>query len=163
MNVSIPRDLLLINAAAFLRSFSVGLTGVVLGIYLSRVGLSSVDIGLVIGAGLAGAALATVVVTVRGDYIGRSRTLVVLSVLSAIGGIALGLAPRLTILLPLALVGMVNEMGTDRSASFALEQAIIPGLVPNERRTWSLAWYNVVLDAAGSLGALAAALPFLLQ
>jgi MFS family permease len=115
MNVSIPRDLLLINAAAFPRSFSVGLTGVVLGIYLSRVGLSSVDIGLVIGAGSTGAALATVVVTVRGDYIGRSRTLVVLSVLSAIGGIALGLAPRITILLPLALVGMVNGMGTGRS------------------------------------------------
>ncbi len=163
MNSSISRDLLLINAAAFLRSLNVGLTGVVLGIYLFRVGFSSVSIGLVIGAGLAGAAVATAVVTVRADRIGRRRTLVALSVLSAIGGIALALTPRLPILCFLALVGMVNGMGTDRSASFALEQAIIPGLVSNERRTWSLAWYNVVLDAAGSLGALAAALPFLLQ
>ncbi len=163
MNIAVSKDLLLINAAAFLRSLTVGLMGVVLGIYLFRAGLSSLDIGLVIGAGLAGAAIATGVVTVRADSIGRRRTLVILSALSAIGGIALALTPRLPILFLLAFIGMLNGMGTDRSASFALEQAIIPGLVRDERRTWSLAWYNVVLDAAGSLGALAAATPFLLQ
>jgi hypothetical protein len=58
---------------------------------------------------------------------------------------------------------MLNGSGTDRSASFSLEQAIIPGLVADGSRTWSLAWYNVVLDTAGSLGALAAALPLLLH
>ncbi len=46
------RDLVLINAAGFLRSLGVGLMGVVLGIYLFRVGLSSFTIGLVIAAGL---------------------------------------------------------------------------------------------------------------
>jgi len=163
MNSSVSKDLLLINAAAFLRSLNTGLIGVVLGIYLSRAGFSSLEIGLVLGAGLAGAALATGVVTVRADRIGRGRTLLTLSVLSAIGGIALALTPRLPFLIFLAFVGMLNGMGTDRSASFALEQAIIPGLVSSERRTWSLAWYNVVLDAAGSVGALAAGLPFLLE
>jgi hypothetical protein len=53
------RDLALVNAAGFLRSFGVGLLGVVLGIYLSRVRLSSLEIGFVIAAGLAGSALAT--------------------------------------------------------------------------------------------------------
>ena len=48
------RDLVLINAAGFLRSLGVGLMGVVLGIYLFRVGLSSFMIGLVIATGLAG-------------------------------------------------------------------------------------------------------------
>jgi len=162
MRIAISRDLALIYAAAFLRSFLVGLTGVVLGIYLFRVGLSSLNIGLVLGAGLAGAAAATVVVLMLGDLIGRRRALVFLSALSAIGGIGLALTPRLSILHILAFVGMINGMGTDRSASFALEQAILPGLVSNERRTWSLAWYNVVLDTAGSLGALAAAIPLLL-
>jgi predicted MFS family arabinose efflux permease len=63
----------------------------------------------------------------------------------------------------MAFVGMLNGTGTDRSAAFCLEQAIIPGLVADRSRTWSLSWYNVVLDGAGSLGALAAALPLLLQ
>ncbi len=51
MNVPLSRDLLLINVAAFLRSFTFGLTGVVLGIYLFRIGLSSFSIGMVIGGG----------------------------------------------------------------------------------------------------------------
>ena len=64
----------------------------------------------------------------------------------------------------MAFVGMLNGTGTDRSAAFTLEQqTIIPGLVPDASRTWCLAWYNVVLDTAGSLGALAGGLPLLLQ
>jgi predicted MFS family arabinose efflux permease len=60
-------------------------------------------------------------------------------------------------------VGMLNGTGTDRSASFALDQAIVPGLAPDSKRTWNLAWYNVLLDGGGSLGALAAGLPLFLQ
>lgn len=69
------RDLALINAAGFLRSLGVGLLGVVLGIYLFRVGLSSFEIGLIIAAGLAGSALATGVVSFAGDRMGRRRSL----------------------------------------------------------------------------------------
>jgi MFS family permease len=163
VSVPLSRDLLLINASAFLRSFTFGLTGVVLGIYLFRVGLSSFSIGMVIGVGLMGSALATVGVTTRADRLGRRRTLVVLSFLSVVGPIALAVTPAVPILLLMAFVGMLNGTGTDRSAAFSLEQAIIPGLVPDASRTWSLAWYNVALDTAGALGALAAALPLLLQ
>ena len=53
--------------------------------------------------------------------------------------------------------------GTDRSASYAIEQAVIPGLASDTRRTWNPAWYNVLLDGGGSLGALAAGLPVLLN
>jgi MFS family permease len=156
-------DLLLINAAAFLRSLGIGLTGVVLGLYLARSGFSTVEIGLIIGAGLAGAGASTILVTLRADHLGRRPTLVALSLLTAAGGVGLALAPNLPVLLLVAFFGMLNGMGTDRSASFALEQAMIPSLVPDERRTWSLARYNLVLDAAGAFGALAAALPLLLQ
>ena len=163
MSIRLQKDLVLINAAAFLRSFSFGLTGVVLGIYLFRVGLSSSNIGTVIGAGLLGSAVATIAVTTQADRVGRRRTLVVLSLLGTTGAVALILTPALPILLLMAFVGMLNGTGTDRSAAFSLEQAIIPGLVPHTLRTWTLSWYNVVLDGAGSLGALAAALPLLLQ
>jgi predicted MFS family arabinose efflux permease len=63
----------------------------------------------------------------------------------------------------MAFVGMLNGTGTDRSAAFALDQAVVPGLVPDSKRTWNLAWYNVLLDGGGSLGALGAGLPILLQ
>jgi MFS family permease len=157
------RDLALINIAGFLRSLGVGMIGVLLGIYLFRAGLSSVQIGLVIGAGLAGSALATILASFFGDRFGRRRSLAVLSIFSGIGGIGLALMPGLPVLFLLAFVGMLNGTGTDRSACHALDQAVIPGLVPDTKRTWKLAVYNALLDAGGSLGALAAGLPILLE
>ncbi len=157
------RDLALINAAGFLRSFGVGLLGVVLGIYLFRLGLSSFEIGFVIAAGLVGSALATVVTSVGADRLGRKRVLMSLSILSAIGSIALATAPRLLLLMLMAVLGMLNGTGTDRSAAFALDQAVVPGLTAETKRTWNLALYNLFLDGGGSLGALAAGLPIFLQ
>jgi MFS family permease len=157
------RDLALVNAAGFLRSLSVGLLGVVLGIYLFRLGLSPFAIGLVIATGLAGSALATIAVSFAADRLGRKNSLLCLSLLTTAGGLALALSPRLPLLLTMAFISMLNGTGTDRSAAFALDQAVVPGLVPDAKRTWKLAWYNVLLDGGGSLGALAAGLPILLQ
>ncbi len=157
------RNLVLIYAAAWLRSFGIGFLGVVLGVFLYREGLSSTAIGLIIAAGLAGSAAGTVFITFRADRLGRRRTLFVLSLLTALGTVPLVFHLGLYVLAPLAFIGMLNGMGTDRSPAFALEQAAIPGLVTDQRRTWSLAWYSVVLDASGALGALAAGIPFLAQ
>ena len=163
MNPRRDRNLLFIYAAGFLRSFGVGLMGVVLGIYLFRVGLTSFEIALIVAAGLAGSALATMAATLWADGLGRKRFLLALSLLSAISGMALASAFDLPLLATMAFVGMLNGTGTDRSAAFALDQAIIPGLVSDARRTWTLAWYNALLDAGGSLGALTAGMPLWLQ
>jgi MFS family permease len=157
------RNLVLIYLAAWWRSFNIGLLGVVLGVYLSREGFSATVIGLVIAAGLAGMALGTLFITFKADHLGRRRTLIALSLLNALGAIPLIFRFGLPSLLALAFVGMLNGMGSDRSPSFALEQAMIPGLVTDQRRTWALAWYSVVLDASGAFGALAAGIPLLMQ
>src|SRR6266568_3240879 len=159
------RDLAVIRTAAFLLSFGVGLLGVILGIYLFRTGRSSLTVGFVVGAGLVGSAAATAVMSFAADRLGRKRSLVVLSSLTAIGGLALAYSPAMPLFLFLALafVGMLNGTGTDRSPSYAIEQAVIPGLAPDTKRTWNLAFYNALIDGGGSLGALAAGLPILLQ
>ena len=157
------RNLVLLYSAAWLRSFNIGLMGVVLGVYLSREGFSATSIGLVIAGGLAGAAAGTILVTLRADTLGRRRTLSALSLLSALGAAPLIFHFGLPALLGSAFVGMINGMGSDRSPSFALEQAMIPSLVGDQKRTWALAWYSVVLDASGAVGALAAGLPLLAQ
>src|SRR5215472_5731096 len=137
--------------------------GVLLGIYLFRMGLGSFAIGLVIATGLAGAAVATVLVSLIADRAGRRFFFLVLSMLSGMAGIALAISPSLPVLAILAFVGMLNGTGTDRSAASALDQAVIPGLVSDTKRTWNLAWYNLFVDGGGALGAMAAALPILLQ
>jgi len=137
--------------------------GVVLGIYLSRRGYSPLFIGFVIALGLVGSALATVAVGMAADRLGRRSFLITLALLTALGGLGLAVDPLPGLLLLTVFLGMVNATGTDRSASYALEQAVIPALVEDSRRTWSLAIYNVFIDGGGSLGALGAALPVLLE
>ncbi len=153
---------LLINSAAFVRSSTVSLVGVTLAIHLSEIGFSTPQIGLLIGAGLAGSALATLVTSFYADRWGRRRVLLVLTLLTAIGYFALAASASITALVPVAFVGMLNGMGRDRGAISAIDQAVLPQTVPDDRRTWALAWYNLVLDAGHALGALAAIVPTVL-
>src|ERR1700704_3646985 len=123
------RNLFIIYVAAWLRSFGIGLLGVVLGVFLYREGYSSSVIGLVIAAGLAGAATGTIFITFKADHLGRRRTLFVLSLLTACGTIPLVFHLGVPAMILVAFLGMLNGMGSDRSPAFALEQATIPGLV----------------------------------
>ena len=153
------RDAALIYLAALLRSSAVGLTGVILAIALTEAGVSVAATGLVIGCGLAGIAVMTAVVTVAADRVGRRRTLIFVSLLTAVGFIAATSTARLPLLIPAAFIGMLNGMGRDRGPAGTLEQAILPETADATQRTWTLAWYNLTLDCGHALGGLAAALP----
>src|ERR1043166_5322861 len=150
----VSRNLGLIYGAAFLRSASIGLLGVVLAVYLSRTGFSATAIGFVLAAGLVGSAVGTWITSRVGGSFGRRRLLISAAALSSVGGVALAFVHAPIALVPLAFLFMLNGMGTDRSPAFSVEQAIVPGLVSDQSRTWALSWYNVVLDTSGAVGAL---------
>ena len=153
-------DRRIVYAAAFLRAVAVGAAGVFTAIYLSDHGFSVTTIGLIIAAGMAGGAIATLAVGMRIDLrIGRRNFLVLLSMLGALGYLGLLVPAGPGILAALAFAGTMNAMGRDRGGISALEQAILPDTVAPERRTWTLAWYNVALDAGHAAGALAGAAP----
>lgn len=156
------RDASLIYVAAFLRSTAVGLIGVILAIALTEAGVSLAGTGLVIGAGLAGIAVMTAVVTFAADRLGRRRTLIALAALTMCGYIAAAAVTRIAWLLPAAFAGMLNGMGRDRGPAGTLEQAILPETTDAAHRTWVLAWYNLVLDSGHALGGLAGIVPTLL-
>ena len=159
------RDATLIAVAAFVRSTTIGVTGVTLAIYLAALGLTAIAIGVLVGAGLAGAATATLAQSVCADRIGRRRTLIALAILTSLGFVAFALTrtSSLMTLAPIAFLGMLNGMGRDRGAAAALDQAILPGTTSEDRRTWMLAWYNLSLDAGHALGALGGAAPSVLS
>ncbi len=150
-------------AAAFLRAVATGLIGVLLGLHLVRRGLAVGDIGLVIAAGLAGAAVAALVASLAGDRIGRRRLLIILALACATGGAALAFAESLPVLAGIAFLGMVNGQGRDRGASLVLEQAALPATVSDAGRTRAFAWYNVMQDVGHGLGGLLALLPEVLR
>jgi MFS family permease len=162
MNRASRIDVALLCFTGFLRSLATGLMGVVFGVYLFRLGRDSAEIGILTAAGLAGAAIATAFITWRGDRLGRRRALIFLALLSIVGGVGLAFVFNFAGLLVLVFMGMVNAMGTDRSASYVLEQAALPNLVSHRERTWAFSWYHLVLDVGGAVGALAGALPIAL-
>lgn len=150
-------------AAAFVRSLATGMIGVLLGFYLAELSLHAAAIGVVIGLGLAGATVATFGVTVAADRIGHRRSLILITLLSAGGAIALALSSHPVVLGVAAFVGMANGMGRDRGASLVLEQAVLPETTSDRDRTRTFARYNVLQDIGHALGALLAGLPTLLQ
>ncbi len=156
-------DRRLLYANAFVRALAIGLIGVLLGLYLARRGFPASALGLVIGAGLSGAALSALIVTYFGDRLGRRRALVVLSLLSAMGGVGLILTDHVLAACAVAFFGMVNGMGRDRGASLVLDHAILPSTADPRERTRAFAWYNVLQDIGHALGAAAAGLPVLLK
>src|SRR5688572_20427510 len=91
-SVSQPaHDRRILYTAAFLRALATGMIGVLIGLYLAKRGLGSSAIGVGVSAGLTGAALAALFVTLFGNRVGRLETQVTLSVLGALGGVGLAL------------------------------------------------------------------------
>ncbi len=154
-------DKKILYAATFIRALATGMIGVLLGIYLARLQFSPAQIGLVVGAGLAGGACASLLVTMMGDRAGRRRILLALALLGATGGVVVAISSNPVILGIAAFFGMLNGMGRDRGASLVVEQAILPATTTDERRTSVFAWYNIYQDSGHALGALLAGMPVL--
>jgi MFS family permease len=156
-------DRTILYAAAFLRALATGMVGVLMGVYLARLSFDPAQVGYVIGAGLAGGALAALMVTLGGDRLGRRRSLLGLAVLTAAGGAAFATTTHPFVVGAAAFLGMVNGMGRDRGASLILDQAILPATTGDAGRTRVFAWYNVLQDLGGAFGGLLAGTPALLR
>ena len=149
--------------AVFVRSLATGMVGVLLGIYLSALDLNADAMGVIVGMGLAGAAVATLFATFYADIAGHRRTLITITLLSFVGAVLLSLSTHPAALGFAAFVGMVNGMGRDRGAALVIEQATLPATVSDQERTLAFAKYNVLQDIGHALGALLAAMPAALQ
>ncbi|TMQ69692.1 MAG: MFS transporter [Candidatus Eisenbacteria bacterium] len=156
-------DRRVLYATAFLRALATGMIGVLLGFYLADRRLDSRAIGIIVAAGLFGAAVATLLITAAADRFGRRRALVAIALLSTLGGLALLVTSHPLALALAAFVGMVNGMGRDRGAALVLEQAVLPNAVTDHERTFAFARYNVAQDVGHALGGLLAAAPHWIQ
>src|SRR5438105_3569795 len=150
------RDRRILYMAVLLRAFATSAVGVTLGAYLGRLGLQGAELGLVLSAGLAGAAVAAVLATLLADRIGRRRFLIAQSALVAAGTAVFAYASAPLALAAAAFVGMVNAMGRDRGAQPILELAALPATASDAERTTVIARYTMLQDLGGALGALAA-------
>jgi MFS family permease len=133
--------------------------GVLLAVALSQRGFTPVGIGAMITVSLVGDFSGTYLIALYADRWGRRRTLAVLAGLMALTGAAFGLVSDYPILLVAGFFGTLGTSASETAPFLPIEQAIVPQIVPAERRTAVFARYNLVASFAGALGALAAGLP----
>jgi MFS family permease len=151
-----------ILAVQALRAFAYGLGSVLIGVSLARRGLSGVEVGGVLSALLAGAALVSLLLARYGDRIGRRRAYGVLLVVMGVAGSVFALTAWLPALVLAALSGTVSTDVVESGPFTSLEQAMLPHATDRDP-TRLFGTYNTVATLAGSLGALAAGGPTLLH
>jgi MFS family permease len=156
-------DRRILFATAFLRALATGMIAVLLAGYLAVLHFPADIVGVVVAAGLAGNAVALGLTTVLGDRFDRKRALLALAALGTAGAALAWASRHPAALAASAFVGMINGMGRDRGAALALEQAMLPATTTEGGRTQAFAWYNALQDTGHALGALAAAVPALLE
>jgi MFS family permease len=153
----------LLYVAAFLRALAIGMMAVLIGIYCAKLGLSAVQIGIVLSAALWGAAAATLFTMLVGQRVSERGLLVTLCLLPVAGCAVIVTTTAFPLIVAAAFVGMFNVNGRDRGAIPILEQAIFPATTSDRGRTGVFAWYNVLLDGGYAIGGVLAGLPALLE
>lgn len=153
----------LLLASRTLRAVAYGFISVILAIYLKQAGFQELEIGIVLTATLLSSALFTIIAIFYADRVGRKRSLIILAVLMAISGLLFALTTDYTLLLIAALIGTINVTGTEVGAFLSIEQAAIPQVSPEEKRTLAFSLYNTAGTLAVALGALLGGVPEFLQ
>jgi MFS family permease len=153
-----PRDLGLIVRIQGLRAFLYGFGSVLLGTVLAAQGLSAAEVGGVFTAMLAGMAIASAIIAVVGDRLGRRRAYGALFVVMGAAGSVFAFTHWVPALVIASLTGTISTDPNESGPITSLEQAMI-GEAPSATRVRVFGRYNAVAYLAGSIGALAAGGP----
>lgn len=127
--------------------------------YLSEIGLSPGQIGVVIAATMIGSAMLTIVVGFATPDLTRRTVLRLMSVLMVLTGVGFALFHEFWPIVVVALVGTLNPSGGDISAFQPTEQAMLSGTVSDERRTAIFARHALVGTLVVAIGAALAVVP----
>jgi MFS family permease len=151
---SLPRDGALLFVTRFVRLFSYGALSIVLVLYLTGLGLSESQTGLLLTLTLLGDTVVSLFLTTRADRIGRVRMLIAGSVLMAAAGLTFALTHHFVFLIVAGTIGVISPSGNEVGPFLPIEQAALSHVVPPRERTSVFAWYaltGALATAAGSL------------
>jgi MFS family permease len=141
-------------SAVFARLFAYGALSVVLVLYLTSLGLSESQGGLLLTLTLVGDTFVSLWLTTQADRIGRRRVLRIGGILMALAGLVFALIGNLLLLLIAGTIGVISPSGNEVGPFLPIEQAALSHVVPDRARTAVFAWYTVAgafATAAGSL------------
>jgi MFS family permease len=150
----------LVTARA-IRAFADGFASVLLARYLTHLGFSGAQIGVLVTATLLGSAALTLWAGLRLSRLALGPRSILLAScgLMALTGIGFGTVTTFWPLVAVGLVGTLNPSGGDVSLFLPTEQAVLADLTTNEERPHRFAVYNLAAAFAAAAGALASPLP----
>jgi MFS family permease len=137
-----------------LRGFGYGYLGVILAIYLEQIGLSTLQVGLVLGAAVAGSAVMNILWSLLADRYGRRRTVATMAVLMALGGALFAVGGSVWVLIAAAFTGTISASSAEVGPFLTVEQAILPQTTDDLKRTRLFAVYDTLGTVAGAVGSL---------
>lgn len=152
-------DIALLYIARGVRGFGDGFAIIILPAYLSAIGFSSGEIGLIVSASLLGTALLTLAVGFIAPRHDLRNFLLGGAILMACTGIAFPSVDPLAVIAIIAFVGTINPSTGDVGVLVPLEHARLAQGVPDHERTRTFARYSLIGALSMATGSLAAALP----
>ena len=138
-----------------LRLFAYGFLSVILALYLSQLGQSEFNIGLLLTLTLLGDTAISLWITTNADRIGRQKMLIVGACLMVLAALIFAVTKNFYLLLLAATIGVISPSGNEVGPFLSIEQASLTQLVLDRKRTKTFAWYGLVGSFATALGALA--------
>jgi len=150
----LTHDGVLLFITRFARLFSYGALSVVLVFYLTGLGLSEAQTGMLLTLTLLGDTLVSLLLTTQADRIGRRRMLIMGSFLMAGAGVVFALTNNFVFLVVAGTIGVISPSGHEVGPFLSIEQAALSQIIPARERTAVFAWYTLIgamATAAGSL------------
>src|SRR5258706_10454305 len=151
---ALSRDGWLLFITRFTRLFAYGSLSVILIFYLTGIGLSESQAGLLLTLTLAGDVVVSLFLTTRADRIGRRRMLIIGAILMVAAGSAFASTHNLFFLIVAGTIGVISPSGNEVGPFLSIEQAALSNIVPASARTEVFAWYTLAGSLATALGAL---------
>jgi len=152
-------DARLLLAARALRAFGDGYVSLLLPYYLTLLGYSALQIGLLVTATLLGSGLMTLGVGFIAHRHSTRRLLLAASVLMAATGFAASAFTEFWPLMVVAVIGTLNPAANDVTPFSPLEQTLLSRATGAQSRTALFARYSLIGALVAALGAQAAGVP----
>jgi MFS family permease len=151
---SLTRDGWLLFLTRFTRLFAYGALSVVLVLYLTGLGLTESQTGMLLTLTLVGDTFVSLFLTTRADRFGRRRVLIIGAILMAGAGLAFASTGSLLLLTIAGTIGVVSTSGNEVGPFLSIEQAALSHVVSNRARTTVFAWYTLAGSFATAVGSL---------
>jgi MFS family permease len=155
----IRSEVALLYAARGVRGFGDGFAIIILPAYLTAIGYSPFEVGVVATASLLGTALMTLAVGVIAPRHDLRNLLIAGAGLMAATGVAFPAFEHIALVALVAFVGTVNPSTGDLGVLVPLEHAMLARGVADHDRTKAFARYSLIGALSMASGSLAAALP----